>query len=206
MPAQAPPVADERAALHAYHVQQQDAFRAVTFGLRDEQAGRAASPPSTLTLGSLLKHVTATQASWLAGVLAAPAEPVDERSQQERYAAYQDSWTWHDHDRLDAALAAYDEVCAAVLAAVTEVDLDTPVPVPPAPWNPRDVEAWSVRWVWFHLVEELARHAGHADLVREAVDGATMYELVAGREGWPATDWLTPWHPEPVDRVPGRSD
>jgi hypothetical protein len=206
MPAQAPPVTDERSALHAYLVQQQDAFRAATYGLSDSQAGRAASPPSTLSLGSLLKHVTAMQSSWLAGVLAAPAAPVDERSQEEQYVAYQDSWTWHDHDTLPTALAAYDEVCTAVLGAVDEVDLDTPVPVPPAPWNPADVEAWSVRWVWFHLVEELARHAGHADLVREAVDGATMYELVAGREVWPATDWLTPWHPEPVDRVPGRSD
>ena len=52
-----------------------------------------------------------------------------------------------------------------------------------------------MRWVWFHLIEELARHAGHADIVREAIDGATMYELVAGREGWPETDWLKPWRP-----------
>ncbi len=57
--------------------------------------------------------------------------------------------------------------------------------------------AWSVRWVWFHLVEELARHAGHADIIREAVDGATMYPLVAAAEGFPATDWLTPWSPQP---------
>jgi uncharacterized damage-inducible protein DinB len=195
MPAQAPPVADERSALRAYLLQQQDAFRAVSYGLTDQQAGQAASPPSTLSVGALVKHVTETQAGWLGSVLAAPEARVDDRSQQERYAAYQDSWTWHDHDTLGAALAAYDEVCARVLRAVDEVDLDTPVPVPAAPWNPSDIEAWSVRWVWFHLLEELARHAGHADLVREAVDGATMYELVAGREGWPATDWLTPWQP-----------
>lgn len=195
MPAQAPPVSDERSALRAYLVQQQDAFRAASYGLTDQQAGQAASPPSTLSIGTLLKHVTDTQATWLASVLAAPEPPVDARSQQERYAAYRDSWTWHGHDTLDAALAAYDDICARVLRAVDDVDPDTPVPVPPAPWNPRDVEAWSVRWVWFHLIEELARHAGHADLVREAVDGATMYELVAGREGWPATDWLTPWQP-----------
>ena len=45
------------------------------------------------------------------------------------------------------------------------------------------------------LIEELSRHAGHADIIREAVDGATMYELIAGLEGWPATPWLTPWQP-----------
>ena len=44
-------------------------------------------------------------------------------------------------------------------------------------------------------MEELARHAGHADIVREHIDGATMYELMAGAEGWPATEWMTPWQP-----------
>jgi len=62
-------------------------------------------------------------------------------------------------------------------------------------WFPDDVEAWSLRWVLLHLVEEIGRHAGHADIVRESIDGATMYELMAGAEGWPATDWLQPWTP-----------
>ena len=56
-------------------------------------------------------------------------------------------------------------------------------------------ETLVLAWRRLHLLEELARHAGHADLVRENLDGATMYELVAAREGWPATDWLTPWSP-----------
>jgi tRNA uridine 5-carboxymethylaminomethyl modification enzyme len=43
--------------------------------------------------------------------------------------------------------------------------------------------------------EEIARHAGHADIVRESIDGATMFELMAGAEGWPATEWLEPWQP-----------
>ena len=49
--------------------------------------------------------------------------------------------------------------------------------------DPRDVEAWSVRWVLLHLIEETARHAGHADIVRESIDGAQMYELMAAVEG-----------------------
>jgi hypothetical protein len=68
------------------------------------------------------------------------------------------------------------------------------VPVPrDAPWFPTDVEAWSLRWVLLQLIQESARHAGHADIVRESLDGATQYELMAAAEGWPATDWLTPW-------------
>lgn len=192
MPALAPPVSDERDALAAYLRQQHDAFRAVVFGLTDAQAGRT-HPPSTLSVGALLKHVTWVQAGWLDQAVHAP-EPVPP-SDEDLGAARERAWTWLPEDTLAGALAAYDEVCTRVLDAVRTVDLDTPVPVPPAPWYPKDVPHWSVRWVWFHLLEELARHAGHADLVREAVDGATMYELIAGREGWPETPWLTPWRP-----------
>jgi hypothetical protein len=206
MPAQAPPVADERSALVAYLVQQQDAFRAAVYGLSDAQAGIASAPPSTLTVGSLLKHVTQTQGTWLEVALAAPDRPVDDRTMQEQYADHAEGWTWHDHDTIEAALASYDAVCARVVDAVRTADLDTAVPVPPAPWNPTDVDAWSVRWVWFHLIEELARHAGHADIVRERVDGATMYELVAGREGWPETDWLKPWRPSTTDAATRRPE
>lgn len=195
MPASVPPVSDERDALVSYVHQQQDAFRAVTFGLTAEQASRAASAPSTLTLGGLLKHVTVMQEGWLAMALAAPAplgEPDDAAEMQRRYA---EQFEFGPGDDLAGVQAAYDEVCARVLDAIRACDLDMPVPVPDAPWYPKDITAWSVRWVWFHLVEELARHAGHADLVREAVDGATMYELITGYEGWEETPWLKPWRP-----------
>ena len=64
--------------------------------------------------------------------------------------------------------------------------------VPNEPWYPKDVEAWSVRWVVMHLIEETA---GHADIVRESIDGATSYALMAGAEGWPETPWIKPWTP-----------
>jgi hypothetical protein len=54
---------------------------------------------------------------------------------------------------------------------------------------------WWVRWVLMHLVAEIARHAGHADIVREGIDGATAFPLMAAAEGWPATPWLQPWEP-----------
>lgn len=189
MPALAPPVADERAALAAFLRQQQDAFRAVIHGLTDEQAGRAPTP-SALAVGTLVKHVTGGQRAWLEQALAAPGVPSTVRG-----ADRESAWTWSPDDTVVGVLAAYDEVCRAVQDAVATLDLDTLVPVPDAPWFPKDIPGWSVRWVWFHLIEELARHAGHADIVREAVDGATMYELVAAVEGWPATPWLTPWQP-----------
>lgn len=50
-----------------------------------------------------------------------------------------------------------------------------------------------MRWVILHVINELARHAGHADIIREAIDGATMYELIAGLENWEPRPWVTPW-------------
>ena len=58
-----------------------------------------------------------------------------------------------------------------------------------------DIESWTVRWVIHHLINELARHSGHADIIRESIDGATLYELVAGIEGWEETEWVKPWKP-----------
>src|SRR5581483_1823610 len=95
---------------------------------------------------------------------------------------------------LAAALADYEAAAAETEQIIAGIaDLGQPVPVPDAPWFPKDVEAWSVRWVLLHLIEETARHAGHADVVRESLDGACAYPLMAAAEGWPATPWLQPW-------------
>ena len=91
-------------------------------------------------------------------------------------------------------LTAYRAQNEATLRLAATADLDAAVPVPrDAPWFPQDVDAWSVRWVFLHVISELARHAGHADIIRESIDGATMYELVAAAEGMEPTAWLTPW-------------
>jgi hypothetical protein len=97
---------------------------------------------------------------------------------------------------LAALLDEYTVVAAETETLVAGLDLDQAVPVPKGvPWFPDDVEAWTVRWVLMHLTEEIARHAGHADIIRETIDGATCYPLMAAAEGWPATDWLQPWTP-----------
>lgn len=192
MSAHAPAVPDERSALHGFLRQQQDAFRNAAFGLTDEQAG-ARSTASDLRVGTLIKHVTLVSGSWLATAQAAPGRADRGASADGAMAAWKAAWAWTDADTLEAAFAAYDDTCRQVLTAIMTLDLDTAVPVPDAPWFPQDVEAWSVRWVWFHLLEELARHAGHADIVREGIDGATAIELLAGREGWPEQPYVKPW-------------
>jgi hypothetical protein len=52
---------------------------------------------------------------------------------------------------------------------------------------------WSVRWVLLHLIQETARHAGHADIIRESIDGATALPLMAAVEGWPPRRTIRPW-------------
>ena len=100
-------------------------------------------------------------------------------------------------ETMASVLDRYAEVAAQTEAVVAGIaDLGQPVPVPQGvPWFPDDVEAWSVRWVLLHLIEETARHNGHADIVRESVDGATAFPLMAAAEGWPASPWMQPWEP-----------
>jgi hypothetical protein len=194
-----PPIADERAGLLEYLKAQQYAYHAVAYGLTDEQA-RQTPTASALSIGALIKHVTNCQRGWMQRVASAPElAPADQRSMEDQSAEYETEFVMREDETLAAILAAFDESNAEAVALIESVDLGAAVPIPQeVPWFPKDVPAWSVRWVLFHMIEELARHAGHADIIRESIDGATLYELLAGLEGWEATPWLTPWGKEPV--------
>ena len=224
MPGNAPPVATEREAISTYLRQQHDGIRFAAYGLTDEQAHQVSSR-SAISIANLVKHVTHTERTWMERARAGAVLPADwshgetgrsPESPKDRPMADRAAWShgetgrspgsakesgddWNaDGETIEDLMAAYDVVARDTEAAALDesLDLDQPVPVPrDAPWFPQDIDAWSVRWVYFHLIEELARHAGHADIVREHVDGATMYELMAGAEGWPETPWMKPWRP-----------
>ena len=188
MPGQAPALTDERELLLAYIDQQRDGIRHAAFGLTDEQA-RLTPTAGTLSIGGLVTHVTAMERRWVDMILQRESRVGDEDGYEEGFRLAPDQ-------TLADALAELDEVAAETAAVIRTTSLDAAVPVPQGvPWYPDDVDAWSVRWVLLHLIEEIGRHAGHADIVRESIDGATMYELMAAAEGWPATDWLQPWTP-----------
>ena len=191
MPGLAPPLVDERQLLLALVAQQRAGIRNAAYGLTDEQARRTLSP-SSLSIGGLIKHLAETEKGWIDLVLRR-----DPGSREEREASYGDNFRLGPDETLSEILARYAEVADHTDAVIDGIaDLGQAVPVPKGvPWFPADVEAWSVRWVLLHLVEETARHAGHADLIRESIDGATMYELMAAVERWPDTDWLTAWKP-----------
>jgi uncharacterized damage-inducible protein DinB len=198
VPGQAPPHRDERELLLAYIDQQRDGLRFAAYGLTDEQA-RSTPTAGTLSVGGLITHVAATERGWIDLIPGARPAGAPAVAQADAEAAYEDQFRLAPDRTLADALRTMDDVAAETAAVVRRTSLDADVPVPQGvPWYPDDVDAWTVRWVLLHLVEEIARHAGHADIVRESIDGATMYELMAGAEGWPATDWLQPWTPAPT--------
>jgi uncharacterized damage-inducible protein DinB len=196
MPALASPVADERSALREYLAYHQSAFFAVAYGLTDEQA-RMTPTVSALSIGGLVKHAAAMQRTWMARVAAAPdAPPRDPRPFDQVAKDFADQHTMRADETLDGLQKTLEAENANSLHLVETADLDAKVPVPQdIPWFPKGVKDWSVRWVILHVINELTRHSGHADIIRESIDGATMYELLAGLEGWAIDGWVQPWRP-----------
>ncbi|MGW0547871.1 DinB family protein [Streptomyces altiplanensis] len=190
MPGFAPPVADERTALTAYLAHQRRALRVTAYGLSDEQARRAASA-GELNIGGLIKHAARCEHFWTDLILqqqcGARRKPDESDAGEFRLAP---------DESLAGALAAYDEAAERTDAVIAGIpDLGQAVPVPQGlPWFPEEAGEWSVRWVLLHLIEETARHGGHADVIRESIDGATLYPLLAAAEAW-RDPWFQPWEP-----------
>ncbi|MEU9029629.1 DinB family protein [Streptomyces sp. NPDC048383] len=155
---------DERGTLLAFVEAQREGLREAARGLTEEQA---ASRPtvSELSLSGLLKHVAGCELGWL------------RMAQQRQVEGGPDEQSWSDGFRLvggesmPQVLAFWDGVRAETEAFIAAVpSLDDTFPLPPAPWFPENGKV-SMRWMLLHLMEEFARHAGHADIIRESLDG-----------------------------------
>ncbi|MER7670633.1 DinB family protein [Kitasatospora sp. NPDC096128] len=134
--------------------------------LTDEQAARRTTA-SELCLGGLIKHVTAVEARWARFITggAAAMRGGDDGDWAEQF-------RMAEGETLAGLLAAYETVARGTDALVRGVpDLDLGHPLPPAPWFEPGA-SWSARRVLLHLIAETAQHAGHADIIREALDGA----------------------------------
>jgi uncharacterized damage-inducible protein DinB len=138
-------------------------------GLTEEQA-RQRTTASELTLGGLLKHVAHQEANWVRFIVEGPeaiATPTDAAG-FERWA---EEFTLLPDETLDGVLAQYEEIARRTDELVrTLPDLDAAHPLPEAPWfQPGAVR--SARRVFLHIVAETAQHSGHADILRESLDG-----------------------------------
>jgi uncharacterized damage-inducible protein DinB len=187
MPGMPTMVEDERGQLLEYLEQQRGFVRLAAYGLTDEQA-RLSPSVSALSIGGLVKHVARVEEHWTGIVLQRPSTRGSED--------YAEGFRLGDDESFEEMLALYQSIAAETDRVVKELPLETPVPVPQGvPWFPKDIDAWNVRWVLLHLIEETARHAGHADIVRESIDGATWFALMSAAENWDLRPWVEPWKP-----------
>ncbi|MEV8590320.1 DinB family protein [Streptomyces sp. NPDC051180] len=167
---------DERGAFLNFIEEQRAALRRSLLGLTEEQAAGRPSA-SELSLSGLLKHVAEVELNWLR---LAQQRPNERQRTQE---------TWGDAFRL-VGDETIPEIIAFWAGVAKETEdfvrsvpsLDETFPLPKAPWFPEDGRV-SIRWMLLHLVQEAGRHAGHADVIRESLDGRTSFELIAAERG-----------------------
>lgn len=155
-----PPVnpADERAALDDRLEFQRSTLLLKCGGLTPEQLALQSVPPSSLSLLGLVRHLSAVEA-WF--------HSYDGRPDHHFFWDYvpDSGGSWDDLDvtRADEDLASYQASVDRSRAAVAGRSLDEACPG----------EDYTLRWIYLHMIEEYARHSGHADLLRECIDGAT---------------------------------
>ncbi|MFD6350437.1 DinB family protein [Nocardia tengchongensis] len=149
---------------------QRELFRITVRGIDDEQA-RQRTTVSELTLGGLLSHCVHTERHWT--TILAERDPNSEFDVSRMDSEYR-----LDPDQTVAGLLAeWDVVAEHTAKLIRELpNLEDAVPTPTAPWAPERV--WlSARYIVLHILREIAHHSGHADIIREALDGAnTTYQ------------------------------
>jgi hypothetical protein len=162
----------ERADLLAMLAKHRHFLRFTTRELTDEQAGRRTTA-SELTLGGLVKHVTLVERNWADFLVTGPAATAGSAAMtEEGFAAWRRQFQLLPGETLAGVLADYASAAAATDELVrTLPDLDAAQPLPDRPWF-QPGECWSARRVIMHIIAETAQHSGHADIIRESLDGA----------------------------------
>jgi uncharacterized damage-inducible protein DinB len=171
-PASGQPASGERADLLAAMAKNRHFLRFTTRGLTDDQA-RQRTTVSELCLGGLIKHVTAAEQNWANFIEQGPSAMRDADAMTEAdWGQRADQFRLLPTETLAGVLADYDRVASRTdELAASLPDLDASHPLPSAPWFPPG-ERWSARRVLLHIIAETAQHAGHADIIRETLDGA----------------------------------
>jgi uncharacterized damage-inducible protein DinB len=163
---------DEATTLRTFLDFHRDTFRWKCSGLTQEQLAQAHGP-SDMTLGGMMKHLAVVESGWFeetfqGGDQMPPFGTVDWEADRD--------WEWHTarddspeelRALFDEAVGRADSIIEAALA--TDAGLDSTS----VRQSRRENSAFSLRWILVHMIEEYARHNGHADLIREAIDGQT---------------------------------
>jgi uncharacterized damage-inducible protein DinB len=145
-------------------------LRYTTRDLTDEQAAQRTTV-SQLSLGGIIKHVTAVERQWARFIAEGPAS-VPSWQDEAAMQAYLDGFRMLPGETLDGLLADYAAAASATDELVASLpSLDMAHPLPEAPWYEKGT-SWSARRVLLHVIAETSQHAGHADIIRESLDGA----------------------------------
>jgi uncharacterized damage-inducible protein DinB len=162
---------DDVTLLRSFLTYHRDTFRWKCAGLTAEQLATAL-PPSDMTLGGMMKHLAVVESGWLEKTFAGgdrmpPFDGVDWDADRD--------WEWHSarHDSPEELRALFDEAVRRADAVIDEALARDGLDAESVRRSPRTGETFTLRWILVHLVEEYARHNGHADLIRESIDGAT---------------------------------
>jgi len=161
-------ISGERADLLAMLAKHRYFLRHTVQGLTDEQAAQTPTA-SELCLGGLIKHVAATEKQW-ADFIVEGTQAMEAPTDAD-YAEFANGFRMLPGETLSGLLAGYEQVAARTDELVTTLpDLDLSHALPSAPWFEPGAH-WSARRVLMHIVAETAQHAGHADILRETLDG-----------------------------------
>jgi uncharacterized damage-inducible protein DinB len=161
-------VTGERADLLESLARTRSFLRHTTRDLTDEQAARRTTA-SELSLGGLIKHVTLTERQWIRFIQVGPSAMAWDQSS---VGDWMSAFRMEPGDTLAGLLAEYAKAADETAELVAGLpDLDAAQPLPEAPWFPPGAR-WSARRVLLHVIAETAQHAGHADIIRESLDGA----------------------------------
>jgi hypothetical protein len=164
--------ADEVTSLRGFLDYHRDTFRMKCAGLTQAQLAQPL-PPSDMTLGGMMKHLAIVDQSWCEDDFAGrglmpPFDTVDWDADGD--------WEWHTakDDTPEELLALFDEAVRRSDAVLDEaLSPDGPGLDGLSVLEADDGGRFSLRWILLHLIEEYARHNGHADLIRESIDGQT---------------------------------
>ncbi len=158
-----PFVADEAPMLHAWLDWHRETLAVKCAGLSPEQLALRPSSPSTLSLLGLVRHMTEVERHWFRNILSGEeSSPI----------YFSDQNPDGDFDLLDSCSA--DEALARWRAEIDGVRaLYTGLPLDTVGRRKRRQQDVSLRWILIHMIEEYARHNGHADIIREQIDGIT---------------------------------
>jgi hypothetical protein len=165
LPTDEAPQADERATLQFFLDYQRAVLARKAHGLTDEQARMTACPPSDMTILGLVRHMTDVERNWFQRSLQGKDLPAHYYGTSHPDGDEDGDFHPPPDATLAGALADYWEEIAASNAAIAAGSLDDV--------ERRERARFSLRWIIVHMIEEYARHLGHADLLREAIDGST---------------------------------